>query len=314
MGQDMFRQFYEMTAWVFMLQGVLIPWLVVVASFFWFRQMARSTALETSIGQDRSQSDRTLTALLRGLPKLKPLYCAGCGGAIVLEEEAGICTNCRALSALPEDYAATRSLRVSLRRLTASAIRHWWVARLLTSTPARLGFFVMIFAEPLIFMIVLIGAGTYRDTVLDRALEWVGEPWAYVLGGMAFCGFIIWMIVFVALTNLSKELRRELPPAPAFAKSQGETMEFAECRSCGGGLHFGSRAFACLCTYCRVENFRADYAGRQRAESEAARVDTKSTLFAAMEIISGFTVTFFVTMTILALAFALLALYSWFGS
>ncbi|MBA2735102.1 MAG: hypothetical protein H0U54_19845 [Acidobacteria bacterium] len=39
----------------------------------------------------------------------------------------------------------------------------------------------------------------------------MGETTAFLAMLSAFFGFIIWMIVFIFLTTLSKSLRRELP-------------------------------------------------------------------------------------------------------
>ena len=87
---------------------------------------------------------------------------------------------------------------------------------MLTSTPVRWFFFLMIFGEPLMFTIVLIGSETYSDTFFDRALEGMGEAWAFTVMLLGFAGFILWMIVFIFLTNLAKELRRELPGFPDY--------------------------------------------------------------------------------------------------
>ena len=42
----MFRQIYEVSLAVFLLQGVLIPVLLLLSGTMWFRQMARLSGLE----------------------------------------------------------------------------------------------------------------------------------------------------------------------------------------------------------------------------------------------------------------------------
>ena len=185
-----------------------------------------------------------------------------------------------------------------MRRLAGAATRHWLLAWVLTSAPVRWFFFLMIFGEPVMFTIVLIGSATYSDTFFDRALEGMGEAWAFALMLLGFAGFILWMIVFIFLSNLSKELRRELPGFPDYRRKEIRQVEYSTCGSCGGGIRFGAHRFACLCNYCGVENFRAEQARRERAASEERQIMTKGTLFGAMEIVEDFIGTFFVTMAI----------------
>lgn len=306
----MFRHIYEIALAVFLAQGILIPLLLVAAGIAWFGQMARLAALEKVLGRDRDQRDRTRESLLKALPKLQPLNCAACGAAVALDPAAATCTACRAPAPLPADYAATFSVRRQLARLTGAAIRNWWIARILVSTPARLFFRLMIFAEPAIFTIVLIGAATYSDTFFDRAFEAMGEGLGFAIMLMCFGGFILWMIAFLFLASLSKELRSKLTAFPARVRAgEAGATEYATCQSCGGGVHFGARAFACLCNYCGVENYRAEHTRRERAEAEDSRLSARATLFGATEIIEGFTGTFFVVMTILSVGFGLLVLW-----
>ena len=310
----MFRQIYEIAAMVFLLQGVLIPVLLLVAGTAWFGQMSRLSALEKTLVEDRKRHRKTLDSLLGLVPKLQPLNCASCGSPVALEAASAKCISCRSVADLPEDYSAALALRRTLARLSTSAVRHWWVARILVASPVRWFFFLMIFGEPLLFMLVLIGAATWSDTWADRVLEWIGEGWAFAVGLMAFGGFILWMIVFIFLSNLSKELRRELTDFPVFRRREVRDPEYSTCETCGGGIRFARRSFASLCGYCAVPNFRAAQARHERAESEGQQLSTRWSLFGAMEIIEGFTGTFFVTMTILALGFALLVLFTALGA
>lgn len=309
----MFRSIYVVALAVFLAQGVLIVPLLIAAGFAWFGQINRLAKLEKALGRDRVQRDRTRESLLEALPKLQPLNCAGCGGAVALDAASATCINCQAPAPLPADYAATTALRRRLDRLTGAAIRHWWIARILVSTPVRLFFYLMVVGEPVLFGIALIGAATYGDTFFDRAFETMGEGLSFAIMLMSFGGFILWMVVFLFLASLSKELRRKLTAFPARIGADAGATEFAACPSCGGGVHFRSRAFACLCNYCGVDNYRAAHTRHARAEAEDARLSARASLFGATEVIEGFTGTFVIVMTMLVLAFGLLALGSAFG-
>ena len=309
-----FRQIYEVGLAVFLLQGALIPVLLLLSGTMWFRQMARLSGMERELAGERKQHRKTLTSLLGLVPKLQPLNCTNCGSVVALEVESVTCTSCDSAAELPRDYVATVKLRRTMNRLTGAAIRHWLLARVLTSTLVRWFFFLMIFAEPLIFMIVLIGSETYRDTFFDGALEGMGEAWAFTLMLLSFAGFILWMIVFIFLSNLSKELRRDLPGFPHYRQKEIRRIEYSTCGSCGGGIRFGAHRFACLCNYCGVENFRAEHARRERATSEERQIMTKGTLFGAMEIVEDFIGTFFVTMAILSFAFLILIVVTALGA
>ena len=310
----MFRQIYEAGLALFLLQGVSIPILLLVAGIAWYRQNSRMSVVKKALARDRKRHGRTLESMLDVVPKLRPLTCANCGSPIALGESSATCTGCRFVSELPEDFRATMALRRTLARLSTVAIRHWRVARIMTAAPVRWFFVLMIFGEPLLFVLVLVGASTYRDTFFDRAFETIGEGWALVLMIMAFAGFILWMIVFILLAGVSKGLRKGTAPLPDLRRTEIRDPEYSTCQSCGGGIRFGPRSFACLCGYCAVANFRAEHARRERASSEEQQMLTRGSLFAAMEIIEDFTGTFFVTTAIMSLAFAILILFSAIGA
>jgi len=40
-------------------------------------------------------------------------------------------------------------------------------------------------------------------------MESIGEKWAFVLMLLSFGGFILWIVIFVVLADLSKDLRRK---------------------------------------------------------------------------------------------------------
>ncbi len=308
----MFAYFYQVCLVIFLLQGISTPLLVVIAGVVWRRQSRRLESLKKELGLARLKeikSDERLEAILKGLPKLRPLNCGDCGGSLLLRETETLCPYCGARGDVPEDYAAAVSLKSQVKALLKSALRHWRVANVLTYPLVGWLFFLFIFAEPLVlFPTVVIGSNLFPDTQFDRAFEALGETTAFLVMLSAFFGFIIWMIVFIFLTNLSKSLRVNLPVVPVF---EGETRgrETASCQTCGGGIEYDAGDFACLCGYCNVENFRARFVRRERARAENQSTHTKSALFGAMEIIEDFVGTFFFVTLILAVASTLLALY-----
>ncbi len=310
----MFQRVYEVSTFVFLLQGALLVPLILWACYAWYRQMARWSALEKALGEDREQHKRTRSRLLERLPHLQPMNCANCGGALALETDRMTCTACRDRTPLPEDYTATIALRRRLRSVTRAATRDWRIARLLVASPVRIFFLLWIFAQPAMFGILMIGAVEYPDSAIERVIAPLGESWATLLMGLSFAGFIMWMIASIMLANLAKELRgrqRDFPALAALAVPiTAGGVAYDNCQSCGGGVRFDARAFACLCNYCGVENYRAAKTARERADTEARHLDTGTSLFGAMEIIEDFTATFAITMTILGVGFLLLFFFS----
>jgi hypothetical protein len=93
-------------------------------------------------------------------------------------------------------------------------------------------------------------------------------------------------------------LRKSLPVVPVFeGKLRGG--ETANCEACGGAIEYDRGDFACICSYCNVENFRVRFARRERAQAEKQKTQTKSVLFGAMEILDDFVGTFFFVSLIL---------------
>ncbi len=308
----MFAYFYQACLAIFILQGISTPFLLLIAGLLWSKQSRQLEALEKELEPSRRKelkAEKLFESLLDALPKLRPLNCSNCGGNVLLRETETLCPYCETRGALPEDYAAAVALKAQVKGLLKSAVRHWRVANVLTLRPVGWLFFLLIFVEPLVlFPTVLVGSNLYPDTWFDRAFEALGETTAFLVVLSAFFGFIIWMILFIFLTGLSKSLRAKLPAAPVFA-GEVRGRETASCQACGGGIEYDAGDFACLCGYCNVENFRVRFARRARAQAETQRTRTKSALFGAMEILEDFVGTFFFGGVILAVASLLLTLF-----
>jgi hypothetical protein len=308
----MFRLVYEAGATIFLLQGLLTPVLMFAFGGAWFRQLERLAAVRRLVGWDSKRKEKRLSTLLEAVPKLAPLSCVSCGSPMALEDRTARCIGCKATTPLPEDYRATMRLRRMLPRLASAAVRHWWAARVLTSTPMRWLLRLMVAAMPALFVITLIGAATYKDTFLDRALDRIGEGWSTAIVLTAFGAFITWMIVLALLASIAKDLRRKLPAFPDLRRTSAGT-EYAACRACGGGLAFEGGRLASLCGYCTVANYRAEAARHERGTSEDDQARMRGSLFAAMDIIEDFVGTLFIAMLCLIAAFAVIAISAAIG-
>ena len=294
--KPMFLYLYEVCVVIFLLQGIAAPFLVVLSGILWWKQAQRLESLRKEVdiaGAKTHKPADTIESILDGLPKLKPLNCAHCGGALLLRENETYCPSCRLPGDLPEDYKASVGLKRELKSLLKIAIVRWRIAKFLTSRPARWFFLAMIFVEPLVlFPITLIGSTMFPDTGIDKALESAGKSTAFLMMGCAFFGFVIWMIVFIFLANLSKDLRQSLPAVPPPERPM-DGSEAANCQSCGGAIEYGKNDFGCICSYCNVENFRVQFLRQERFQGERQKAKTQSVLFGAMRIIDDFVGTFF---------------------
>ena len=308
----MFYYIYQAAIIVFVLQGALTPALVILAGILWWKQSKRLAALSLDVKTASKASGRSgdrFDAILEGLPKLKPLNCGNCGAATLLEETETVCPNCKTHGPLPDDYADASSLRTHLKDLVKSAVRNWRAANVLTHPTVAWSFFLLTFVEPLvIFPAVVIGSSVFPHTPIDKAFERIGENASFLIILSSFFGFIIWMVAFIFLASLSKSLRKKLPARPVIDPRKVESRETAQCQACGGAIEYGSGDFACICTYCSVENFRVRFVRRERAASEKQSTSTKSVLFGATEILDEFVGNFFFTMVLLIGASVILSL------
>jgi Zn finger protein HypA/HybF involved in hydrogenase expression len=307
----MFLYLYYLCVSIFLLQGALWPVLLIASGVLWWKQSRRLERVKGELGREpqskvKAKHKMLAEAALDNLPKLKPLKCANCGGASLLEETGARCPYCDASQALPADYAAAARLKTEIRSLLRSALRHWRVANAITWPPLGWLFFLMIFIEPLVILpVTIIGSNVFPNTWADRLLGALGETMTFPLMLSAFLGCIVWMIVFICLSQLGKTLRRQLPVVPVFSESL-RGNETAECQSCGGGIEYERGAFACLCSYCNVGNFRVQFAGRERAQAEGRKTTATFALFGAMSLIEDFVGTFFFVFLLLCVASLLL--------
>jgi Zn finger protein HypA/HybF involved in hydrogenase expression len=290
----MFAYFYQICLVIFLLQGISLPILMIVSGALWWKQSQQLDSLRKALDIFQKIKSGSISELiLKSLPKLKPLNCPNCGTGVLLKETETLCPNCETRGELPEDYAAAVSRKAEVKKLFKSAIRHWRVANILTLPLVSWIFFSLIFIEPLVlFPVALIGSNLFNNTWIDKAFVSLGETMSFLIVLCAFFGFVVWMIVFMLLTNLSKTLRNKLPLVPVFEGPQ-RGSETAGCQACGGGIEYDRGDFACMCSYCNVENFRVQFARRERIVGERQKAQTTSVFFSAMEILEDFVGMFF---------------------
>jgi hypothetical protein len=305
----MFAYFYQVCLVIFLLQGISLPLLLAVSGVIWWKQNQRLERLKkqlTPFKRSKSGADSNSESILQSLPKFKPLACINCGAGILLRDIETFCPNCQTLGDLPEDYMVEGSVRSEVKGLLKSGMRYWRVANVLTFPLVGWIFFLLILIEPLVlFPTVLIGSNVFSDTWVDRVFVSLGSTVSFLLMLPAFLGFVIWMIIFIILSSLSKSLRRKLPVVPVFEERIRE-YETAACQACGGGIEYYVGDFACICSYCNVQNFRVEFVRRRRLQAEKQKVQTKFLSFGAMEILDEFVGTFFFVTIILVGASILL--------
>jgi Zn finger protein HypA/HybF involved in hydrogenase expression len=298
----MFIYVYETSVVIFLLQGVASPLLLIFSGMLWWKQARQLESLKKEMDASRDKklkSDDLSELILNGLPKLEPLNCSDCAGGLLLKDTEAYCPYCRTRIELPEDYRVSVSLAAELGKLLKCAIRRWRVANILTFPAMRWLFLLLIFIEPLaLFPITLIGSNMFNGTWIDKLFVSMGETISFLIMSFAFVGFVVWMIMFIFLANLSKELRRRLPITPVFEKHPSGS-ETANCQACGGGIEYDKGDFACICSYCNVENFRVQFVRRERVQGEQRKNQTKSVLFGAMQILDEFVGTIFILLVFL---------------
>jgi hypothetical protein len=311
----LFLYFYQICLAVFFVQGVTIPLIVLFSGILWWNQNRRLQYLEKLLERIRrkgTSGSTDISKLLDHLPKLEPLKCISCGAGVLLREADTFCPYCKLPGPMPKDYAPAVSLKQQIGPLVRSAVRHWGAANVLTFPLVRWAFFLLIFAGPfVVFPTVAIGANIYRDTWFDRMITAAGESMTLVVMIPSFLGVFIWMVVFIFIYRLCKDLRSSLPAYPVLERAADGT-ETAECEACGGGISYAGSDFACVCPYCNVENYRTRFVRTERKGLERKKTDVHSVTFAAMRIIDDFIGGFFFTLLILAVAASLLVVFAWF--
>lgn len=289
-GMDYFYKTYVVVS---LLQGISLPFVIVICRRLSRRQRQRRASLKRELKGVRASKTKAadISKLIHDLPKLQPLNCDSCGAEVLLEETETFCPHCQARNDLPEDYAVAVSLRADVKTLLKSAVRHWRVANILT-LPLVTGLLISLgVIEPLLALMLPVmirsSSGTLPNTLADTLMASFGTPLDGIVYLFWICGIVIWTLMFFCLAVTSSDLRKKLPIVPVF-EEKIRSSEIAACHSCGGAIEYDKDDFASICSYCNVENFRVQFTRLKRAESEEQKTQTKFALFGAMEIIENY--------------------------
>lgn len=285
--------FYQIWVVIALLQGISLPFVIISFRSLSRRHRQNLASLKRELPPRRRHKHKSteISTLLQNLPKLQPLNCDTCGAGVLLKETETFCPHCEARRDLPEDYAAAVALRMEVKRLLKSAVRHWRLANILT-LPLVIGLFIALgVIEPLLALmlpvIVSTASGVLPNTLADNLMVSLGTPLDGIVHLFWICGIIIWTLMFLCLAVTGLSLRKQLPVVPVFKENVGRT-ETAACHSCGGAIEYDEDDFASICSYCNVENFRVRFTKLKRTESEGQKTETKFALFGAMEIIEKY--------------------------
>ena len=284
--------FYQTCVVIALLQGISLPLVVLVFRSLSRRQRQESAVLKAELNlvrgvRGRSSSTDISKLIHDDLPRLQPLNCAACGAGVLLKETGTLCPHCETTGSLPEDYAAAVSLRTEVTKLLKSAVRHWRVANILTLPLITGSLIALGVLEPLLALLLSALVQTRDNTLADKLMAWLGTPLDSLVYLFLICGVVIWSLMFLCLAVTGFELRKKLPLVPVFAEKLRST-ETAVCHSCNGAIEYDGDDFACICSYCNVENFRVRFTRRKRAETEQQKTRTNFALFGARRIIENY--------------------------
>ena len=286
--------FYKTCVVIALLQGISLPFLIMIFRTLSLRQRRARHALKKEL--DGAPGRKTKTAELatmihNNLPKLQPLSCDTCGAGLLLKDTATLCPHCAAQGDLPDDYKVAVSLRAEVRKLVRSAVRHWRVANILTLSIITGLFIVLGVIEPLLALmlpvIIRIESGVLPNTLADSLAASLGTPLDGTVSLFLISGIVIWTLLFFCLAVTGIDLRKKLPVAPVL-EEEISSNEVLTCHSCGGAIQYDGDDFASICSYCNVENFRVQFTRLKRAERENQKTEVSFKLFGAMEIIENY--------------------------
>lgn len=302
---------YQIFVLVFLLQGISLPFLLLLFRFLWHRQerSRRSRRAPKSylanrvselnrgefrcleIGSKKKKaaaSHQISESVLNSTPHLEPLKCTECGSGVLLRETETVCPYCQTRGDLPKDYAKTMSLKSKNKMLLKRALAYWRAANVLT-LPELIGVFIALaILEPLFLTPAVInGADKFPNNSVENLLAPLGDAAVTAFYSLSSLGVFIWTLGFLCFAVEGVELRRKLPIVPVLDEPLPE-RETANCQSCGGAIEYDAADFACLCPYCNVENFRVRFTRIKGAHAAEQKEQINFALYGAMEIIEYF--------------------------
>ena len=308
--------YYETALLIFLFQGITLPFIVLLVYLICTRQWRRLQALQQQgrAGQVRAAFAQSMIAL----PSFRPLNCPQCGAIMLLGANGVHCSHCQHREALPKDYLHAAVLKGHVQRLLKSALWSWRLARVLTSRFAIGLLCVLLFVEPFVLVpLMLTGSAKYPHTIVGYWFApWQKARLPDLRVGLSIMGGLAWWLGFAMLASLAMNMRKKLPVLPVFTK-QLRGREIAACQSCGGGIEYDRGAFATICGYCHVENYRVQFARSERRSAEQQQSQAKFALFDALTITNEFLFTGWIlgAMCVVAaiLLFLKITVWNWLG-
>lgn len=195
-------------------------------------------------------------------PRIEPLHCQACGGAVPLLDTAFDCPFCKAAIRPPEEYLRIFELRRKATDELHRAERLWRASRITTSWPV-----VWLFR-----LLVLGWAGAVIVSAVILSDVWP-KPVAW-LAGLLAC---VQILVGLAMASGFRESRKELPPLPD-AKFFHAPAENGTCPDCGAPVRFADDRMAATCAYCGADAYRAGVAEAARADAAIHADRTRKSL------------------------------------
>lgn len=280
---------------IFFLQGALLPIGLGFALWYWWRTEQQATAFEQIMPKPRD-SRKTQANILHTLPVLEPLNCDSCAAGVVLTKTGTHCPNCGRDAPAPADYTAVLELKTQVAQMFARATSHTKVAQFLTHSWVQTLFWALAALQFAVLLGVLVT--TEERFFLESQLK----PLLEVLGIAGFFAVFILALVYWMLGALSAELRRQVPALPSLPLEAGQPKT-AACRTCGGTLEFSATDFAALCSYCNVENYRAEFTQTARANQNSQLEQQQSVVLRSLAIIAQYPSTVVILVVLLLVGF-----------
>lgn len=314
-----FFTLYEVSRTVLVAQGLGL--LVLVPGTMWLSlgKLDRGDISGFPHKKDRAPSRLTI----KSLPKLQPLNCPQCGAAAALRRNGLFCPSCGTQSKLDADYASVATQQSLARRLIWRARVYWTLARIISHRFNKFVAGVMFLAELLVFPTaylvgehVFANSHSWFDQMNDATVDFlklkIGSHATDALMMMVAClcitALFIWLIIFFMIFADTIEMRGKLPKMIVNHRSH----EFTNCQDCGGKIEYLWNDFMCLCPYCHVQNFRAQFVQMQRASAESKTRSAKASLAEAVRIIDDFLSQLWIVSVVIGLLFGGIFLSIWF--
>ncbi len=164
------------------------------------------------------------------------------------------------------------------------------MANILTS-PVTGGLFICLAVIQLLAAFIIIYAGgTFVSDLLDNYIASPDRMLVERVALLTVIGASNWMFIFIFLAVTCFNLRGRLPVMPVFDEKISAS-ETANCYSCGGAVEYDKNDFACICSYCHVKNFRAQFARLKRTQTEEQIAETDFALIMSTDIIERIFIT-----------------------